>query len=236
MKHRSILPVVLAVLASLFATDVPSSALPPPPGIGGPRRGPVGVRVDRRAVRGTLRVAPRRVAPVPGVRRPVPLAGRRVLPPRVVVAPRVPLPYAPVVRVYHPERNVVTVETKSGETEELPYVAVPVLFVVGTADFIDAESYKAVEDMAGVIKEILKESPEATFEVEGHTSTDGSAESNLELSARRAKRVYDELTLRYGIDAAVLSAQGYGESYAAYPGGSEAQMQLDRRVLLVRTK
>lgn len=153
-----------------------------------------------------------------------------------MVAPRVPLPLVPAVRVYHPERSVVTVETETGETQEMPYVAVPVLFSVGTADFADAESYKAVEDMAGVIKDILKEAPDATFDVEGHTDTDGSEESNLDLSASRAKRVYDELTLRYGIDPAILSAHGHGESYAAYPGGSQAEKQLDRRVLLVRTR
>ena len=144
--------------------------------------------------------------------------------------------YKQLVRVYHPERNVITVETEGGETQEMPYVAVPVLFAAGTSDFVDAESYKAVEDMANVIKDILKESPEATFDVEGHTSTDGGDESNLDLSARRAKRVYDDLTLQYGIDPAILSAHGHGESYAAHPGGSEAEKQFDRRVLLVRTK
>ena len=232
MKH-----ITLLILGLLFLADLPLSAVPPPPGRrpGPGTRGPaLRAPVNRRVARGALRVAPRRVVAAPGIRRPV--VRPRVLAPRVVVAPRLPLPYTAVTRVYHPERNVVEVETESGQTEEMPYVAVPVLFSSGSADFADAESYKAVEEMANVIKDILKESPEATFDVEGHTSTDGSAEENLDLSAKRAKRVYDELTLRYGINPEILSAHGHGESYAAYPNGSEDELQLDRRVLLVRTK
>ena len=232
MKH-----ITLLILGFLILADLPLSAAPPPLG---KHRGPgvhrpaVRAPVNRRVARGALRVAPRRVVVAPGIRRPV--VRPRVLAPRVVVAPRVALPYVAAARVYHPERNVVEVETESGQTEEMPYVAVPVLFASGSADFADAESYKAVEDMANVIKDILKESPEATFDVEGHTSTDGSADENLDLSAKRAKRVYDELTLRYSINPEILSAHGHGESYAAYPGGSEDDLQLDRRVLLVRTK
>lgn len=237
MKH-----ITLLILGFLFLADLPLSAAPPPPG---KHRGPavhhrpaVRAPVNRRVVGKTLRVAPRRVAVAPAVRRPLvrPLVRPRVLAPRVVVAPRVPVPIVPVRRVYHPERSIVEVETEGGQTEEMPYVAVPVMFASGSADFADAESYKAVEDMANVVQDVLKESPEATFDVEGHTSTDGSAEENLDLSARRAKRVYDELTLRYGINPEVLSAHGHGESYAVYPGGSEDELQLDRRVLLVRTK
>lgn len=154
----------------------------------------------------------------------------------MVVPPRVPLVIRPVSRVYYPERSVVVVDGGNGESHEMPYVSVPVLFVKGTDVFLDQESYRALEDMAKVIKDIQKQSPDATFDIEGHTCTEGSDESNLDLSARRAKRVYDELTMRYGVSPDILSAQGYGESYAQYPGGTEEERQLDRRVLLVRTR
>ena len=74
------------------------------------------------------------------------------------------------------------------------------------------------------------------FDIEGHTSTDGTGEYNAALSASRAQRVYDELTKTHGVPATMLSAHGYGESFPMYPQGNEAEMQQDRRVLVVRTK
>lgn len=233
MKTIASLAVVL-----LIASEILSIAAPLPPGYRRPvvhGRAVVGPRVVSPAVRGALRVGPRRVVVAPGLaRRPVVRA--RVLAPRVVVAPRRPLPIVPVVRVYHPDRNVVVVESEKGESQELPYVAVPLLFAKGTAEFADAASYQAVAEMAAVISDIVKESPDAAFDIEGHTCTDGSEEANLDLSARRAKRVHEELTARHGISQEILSASGYGEGYAAHPNGAEAEKQLDRRVLLVRTR
>lgn len=134
-------------------------------------------------------------------------------------------------RVYNIERNVVIVEGR-----ELPYLTIPVLFVKETAELLDSESRVAIEDTAAAIKEIIKSDPTAVFDVEGHTSTDGTGEMNLELSAQRARRVHEELTARYGVPANVLSAHGYGENYPSYPAGTEEQMTLDRRVLVVRVK
>ncbi len=138
-------------------------------------------------------------------------------------------------RVYQSERNVVTVEDQ-GETRELPYVTLPVLFVKDTAELLDAESRAALEQVAGVIRSVAQTTPGAMFDIEGHTSTDGTDEFNATLSAARAQRVYDELTRNYGVPSVVLSAHGYGESYAMYPNGTEAEMQQDRRVLVVRTR
>jgi|GEM_PF-1976328 len=134
-------------------------------------------------------------------------------------------------RVYNTSRSVVVVEGR-----ELPYVTVPVLFVKETAELLDSESRASLDQTAAAIAEITKTNPTAVFDIEGHTSTDGTDEMNMTLSAARAKRVYDELTLRYKIPATVLSAHGYGESYPMYPNGSETEMTLDRRVLVVRVK
>jgi len=134
-------------------------------------------------------------------------------------------------RVYNTERSVVVVEGR-----ELPYVTLPVLFVKETAELLDSESRAALDQTAAVILEITKATPMAVFDIEGHTSTDGTDELNMTLSAARARRVYDELTTHYGIPRSVLSAHGYGESYPMFPSGSEEQMTLDRRVLVVRIK
>ncbi len=137
-------------------------------------------------------------------------------------------------RVYNSERSVVLVEDQ-GKSVELPYVTLPVLFLKETADLLDIESRFALQEVAGVIIALNETTPGTQFAIEGHTSTDGTDEFNLSLSGMRAKRIFDELTQRYGVPASMLSAQGYGENFPMYPQGNEAQMQLDRRVLVVRT-
>lgn len=132
-------------------------------------------------------------------------------------------------RFYNVERNVVIVEGR-----ELPYITIPVLFEKETAKLLDVESRAALEETAAAIHEVLKTQPNAVFDIEGHTSTDGTDEFNLALSADRARRVHQELTQRYSVPASALSAHGYGEMYPTYPAGSEEQMVLDRRVLVVR--
>ena len=138
-------------------------------------------------------------------------------------------------RVYNSERSVVVVEDQ-GQSRELPYVTLPVLFVKETAELLSDESRSALQDVAGVILAVSKIEPGAVYDIEGHTSTDGTDEFNMSLSAARAQRVFDELTQRYGVPASVLSAHGYGESFPMYPQGNEAEMQHDRRVLVVRTR
>lgn len=138
-------------------------------------------------------------------------------------------------RVYNSERSVVVVEDQ-GQSRELPYVTLPVLFVKETAELLSDESRSALQDVAGVILAVSKIEPGAVYDIEGHTSTDGTDEFNMSLSAARAQRVFDELTQRYGVPASVLSAHGYGESFPMYPQGNEAEMQQDRRVLVVRTR
>jgi len=134
-------------------------------------------------------------------------------------------------RVYNVQRSVVIVEGR-----ELPYLTIPVLFVKETAALLDEVSRAAIEDTAAAIREIIGTDATAVFDIEGHTSTDGTTELNLDLSAKRARRIYEELTTRYQIPASALSAHGYGEAFPAYPDGNEAQMTYDRRVLVVRVK
>ena len=163
------------------------------------------------------------------------------LAPRVVVVPGATVKTTTVEttgkprRAYHADRNVVVV-VEENQSVELPYVTVPVLFEKETAELLDQESRAALEQVAGVIREVSRTEPGAVFDIEGHTSTEGTEEFNLKLSADRAQRVFDELTQRYGVPASVLSAHGYGEGYPQFPNGTEAEKQLDRRVLVVRTK
>ncbi len=165
-------------------------------------------------------------------------------PPRVVVETREVSPVRESVtvvetvqprRVYDMERNVVVVE-EQGQTRELNYVTLPVLFEVETNELLDQESRLALEEVAQAIVTISQQSPGTQFDIEGHTSTEGTDHYNMDLSAARAKRVFDELTQRYSIPASLLTAHGYGENFPSFPNGTEDEMQLDRRVLVVRTK
>ncbi len=137
-------------------------------------------------------------------------------------------------RVYNSERSVVIVEDQ-GQSRELPYVTLPVLFEKETAQLLDDESRAALQQVADVILAVGKTEPGAVYDIEGHTSTDGTDAFNLELSAARALSVYDALTKRYGVPAASLSAHGYGEGFPMFPQGTEDEMQQDRRVLVVRS-
>ncbi len=134
-------------------------------------------------------------------------------------------------RVYNIERSVVIVEGR-----ELAYITIPVLFVKETAELLDSESRAAIQETAAAIREVIATTPTAVFDIEGHTSTDGTTEFNLDLSAQRARRIHAELTTNYQIPATALSAHGYGESFPSYPAGTEDQMTFDRRVLVVRVK
>ncbi len=156
-----------------------------------------------------------------------------VHPPGTVVETTVTKDYVDVPgqprRVYNVERNVVIVQGK-----ELPYITIPVLFEKETAKLLDVESRVALEETASAILEVLKTQPTAVFDIEGHTSTDGTNEFNITLSGDRARRVHQELTQRYLVPSAALSAHGYGEMFPTFPEGTEEQMAQDRRVLVVR--
>ncbi len=67
------------------------------------------------------------------------------------------------------------------------------------------------------------------IDIEGHTSSEGEASYNQQLSQRRAQAVVDALVLR-GLPAARLRATGAGESRPAAPNDDEIGRSLNRRV------
>jgi len=75
----------------------------------------------------------------------------------------------------------------------------------------------------------LKDAPESSITIIGHTSNEGSEAYNRELSHRRAAAVVATLAQR-GIDARRLSARGAGESRPIADNGTEAGRSLNRRV------
>lgn len=197
----------------------------------GPAGGPGAVRVNPPGPAG---------GPGSGVRFDSRVAVRSLVAPRRIARPAAPpvlaLRRGAIQRTYDRTRNVVIVPADDGQSTELPYVAAPVLFVQGTAELLDQTADEDLRALAQSILEVHSQDPNARFVIEGHTSTDGSAEDNQLLSTQRASRTHSLLVGSLGVPAGILSMIGYGEDYAQYPEASEAQLQLDRRVLVVRTQ
>ncbi|MGI9234023.1 MAG: OmpA family protein [Woeseiaceae bacterium] len=77
----------------------------------------------------------------------------------------------------------------------------------------------------------LKKNPTITVEVAGHTDSDGAAEYNEGLSARRATTVRDYLASN-GIAEGRLTVRGYGEAQPIADNGTREGKAENRRVVL----
>ena len=99
-----------------------------------------------------------------------------------------------------------------------------ILFDLGKAT-IRKESYAVLQNIA----DIMKEYPNAKFEIEGHTDSQGSDELNQRLSNDRAASVRDYLTT-IGMDGSRLTSVGYGESKPIATNATKAGRQQNRRV------
>lgn len=93
------------------------------------------------------------------------------------------------------------------------------------SDKITVESYRILDEAAAV----LLKYPELRIEVQGHTDSDGSEESNFDLSDRRAESVVRYLVGR-GVAAERLTWMGYGESRPLVGNDSAEGKAINRRV------
>ena len=76
---------------------------------------------------------------------------------------------------------------------------------------------------------MMKEYPEMTITISGHTDDRGTDNYNMILSNNRAKSVYDYI-IASGISDTRLSYQGFGESKPVAPNTEDQGRQLNRRV------
>jgi OOP family OmpA-OmpF porin len=81
------------------------------------------------------------------------------------------------------------------------------------------------------VVETLTKYPDITFEIQGHTDSDGSAEHNEGLSARRATTVRDYLVSN-GVSVNRMTVRGYGESQPIADNTTAAGKAENRRVVL----
>ncbi len=88
----------------------------------------------------------------------------------------------------------------------------------------------------GLLDEVattIKQNPQITkLEIQGHASSEGSADHNLKVSDERAKAVMAYLVSK-GVPAAKLSAKGYGSTVPIADNGTEEGREKNRRVQFV---
>jgi outer membrane protein OmpA-like peptidoglycan-associated protein len=120
------------------------------------------------------------------------------------------------------EQRLVVVE----ETEVQLYQQIH--FAFDRADILP-ESFALMQQIANV----LRDNPQLSqIEIQGHTDDVGTRRYNLDLSHRRANAVRDWL-VNAGVDAARLTARGYGMDRPIVQGRTEEARARNRRVQFV---
>ena len=109
-------------------------------------------------------------------------------------------------------------------------VATQGIYFATNSDRIRPESTPTLTEIA----DMLRDHPELTLRIEGHTDADGDDAYNRELSERRAAAVKAYLVSRQ-VGAARLETAGLGETKPVAPNDTPEGKQQNRRVELVRT-
>ena len=104
-------------------------------------------------------------------------------------------------------------------------VSVDVKFPTGSSR-IDAAGEAEVKKLA----DFLNQYPQATVEVGGHTDSSGAVATNKKLSQARADAVRKVAIEKFGIDAARITAVGYGPDKPIADNKTPAGRTLNRRV------
>jgi outer membrane protein OmpA-like peptidoglycan-associated protein len=104
-----------------------------------------------------------------------------------------------------------------------------ITFATGSAD-IPPDQVNALKATGQALKGLIHRNPDSVFLIGGHTDAVGSAEDNLALSDERAESVAAVLTSSFGVPAANLVTQGYGEQFLKVP--TDGPEQANRRVTI----
>ncbi|MCD7832951.1 MAG: OmpA family protein [Lachnospiraceae bacterium] len=126
--------------------------------------------------------------------------------------------------------SIVIVEETEAETEELIFTvpfeinSTQVQFVVNEATFIDEEAAKtAVEPVA----EALLSHPDNAVLIAGTTATDGTQESCIDLSNRRAEAVKNLLVNEFGVPESQIQTIGLGYEADPFERGQDREIEGD---------
>lgn len=113
--------------------------------------------------------------------------------------------------------------------EEGKFSTTGILFDVNS-DKIKPTSYGVVKEIA----DVLQQNSGIKIKIIGHTDSDGSDASNLELSTKRSAAVKDMLVKEFGIDASRLETDGKGETQPVTDNKTKEGKAANRRVEFVK--
>ena len=121
--------------------------------------------------------------------------------------------------------EVVVEEVMVAEPAEAVRVELDVKFDFDKAQ-VKEESYGDIKALA----DFMKQYPQTSTVVEGHTDSVGSDAYNQGLSERRAGAVRDVLVNQYGVESGRVQAVGYGESRPVADNATSDGRAINRRV------
>ena len=127
----------------------------------------------------------------------------------------------------HIKRSLYTSRSYSSRFGVAVAIDVFVLFDYNS-DKLTAKGKQQANELADALKDALNDGEIA--EIIGHTDKRGSAAYNLQLSQRRALSVVNSIKRRYPQLSGRLRASGRGLTQLLYPGNSEEDHRLNRRV------
>jgi len=125
-----------------------------------------------------------------------------------------------------PKENNGCPEIKKEIIEKVNLAARRIQFEKAKANLLPA-SLKVLDEVA----QILIQNRELKLSIEGHSSSEGNYDVNMELSQQRAEAVRQYLITK-GIDAHTMKAQGFGPNKPLNDGKTPAEKALNRRVEL----
>ena len=91
---------------------------------------------------------------------------------------------------------------------------------------VKEESYGDIKNLA----DFMKQYPQTTTTVAGHTDSVGTDAYNQKLSEKRASAVREVLVNQYGVEGGRVNAAGYGESQPVADNATESGRAINRRV------
>ncbi|NJK32604.1 MAG: OmpA family protein [Deltaproteobacteria bacterium] len=87
------------------------------------------------------------------------------------------------------------------------------------------------DDLLAEIAKVMNENPRLKkIRIEGHASSEGGYQHNVDLSKRRAKAVLDHLVKKGKVDKKRLVSEGYGPDQPIASNDSETGREANRRV------
>jgi outer membrane protein OmpA-like peptidoglycan-associated protein len=123
------------------------------------------------------------------------------------------------------EEEVMVEEGAVAEPAEAVRVELDVKFDFDKAQ-VKQESYGDIKALA----DFMKQYPQTSTVVEGHTDSVGSDAYNQGLSERRANAVREVLVNQYGVESGRVQAVGYGESRPVADNATAEGRAINRRV------